>query len=850
MIISRINAAIILFILILCPAVLFGQGESKTIVPDKWLLFGPMDAPTPSFCEDDASANERSALSESFINMKSVWPCKGLSSQWSTGDTIEWKVVNGGDLAPKYENSVNVAYFAGFLKTDRRQKVDAFIYSSCPVSLYINGAKKSGSSTRNSKGAIEIKTEADLVTGKHCFCVKAVFHPSLTKNPPRLSMKITPAFADTVEWSVEPARTFARIDHLNTLDRVSAAAISPDGEMLAIQQTTKKPVSATWIDLVNIESKKSMTSLRSANTPVWSPSGDLLAFRSGSSILTWNKEDNSIRTVLSKESGLSSFFFAPDSDSIYFTTHGRKPAPGAYTRLYDPRDRLTDWDMTSKLQVITLDGSSRRILTKTGEYAFTNGAVSPDGEKLALVRRLPIVERPYFETEFWIMDLKSGDGKCIKKARFFFENGPSNLTWSPDSKKIALKAPPGLTDLPGLGNEYNAFHSCLWILDAESGSLTPLTDRFGDSVESRFVWRAQDNMIYFLAQYRTVQRLVRIDPEGDGGLDVLTKTPRVVTSFSIASGKNKAAIIGSSINHPASLYLLNTDDAKVSLFSDPNIENMKNVKMGSFERFDFTNNNDYPVDGWILYPPDFDKSLKYPMIVYFYGGTTARLERFSASSYHWLTANGYIVYVVNPTGYAGYTHEFSSKHCNDWGKLAGRDIIEGTGKVLETKKFIDPKRVGCYGGSYGGFMALHLTTECDLFKTACSMYGISNLASYWGAGIWGYTYGDTAMASSYPWNNKDLFVGQSPLYKADKISASILLLHGDSDNNVPHSESEQMFTALKVLGKDVAYVRFAGEGHGISSKFSNFAAHRSMMLEWFDKHLKDQPEGWKLRWKK
>ena len=128
------------------------------------------------------------------------------------------------------------------------------------------------------------------------------------------------------------------------------------------------------------------------------------------------------------------------------------------------------------------------------------------------------------------------------------------------------------------------------------------------------------------------------------------------------------------------------------------------------------------------------------------------------------------------------------------------------------------------------------------------MYGISNIASYWGGGVWGYTYGDIALAKSFPWNRKDLFTDNSPLFNADKISTPLLLLHGEDDVNVPALESRQMFTALKVLGREVAMVTFPGEDHGIIGKFENYIAHREMMLEWFDKYLKDQPEGWDRRW--
>jgi dipeptidyl aminopeptidase/acylaminoacyl peptidase len=93
-------------------------------------------------------------------------------------------------------------------------------------------------------------------------------------------------------------------------------------------------------------------------------------------------------------------------------------------------------------------------------------------------------------------------------------------------------------------------------------------------------------------------------------------------------------------------------------------------------------------------------------------------------------------------------------------------------------------------------------------------------------------------------------VEKSPLFKADKINAALLLMHGKEDTNVPPVESEQMFTALKILKKDVVYVRWEGEGHGISSKPSSSREGALMMLEWFDKYLKNQPEAWEARWKK
>jgi dipeptidyl aminopeptidase/acylaminoacyl peptidase len=145
-------------------------------------------------------------------------------------------------------------------------------------------------------------------------------------------------------------------------------------------------------------------------------------------------------------------------------------------------------------------------------------------------------------------------------------------------------------------------------------------------------------------------------------------------------------------------------------------------------------------------------------------------------------------------------------------------------------------------------MTMSLLTQTDMFAAGVSMYGISNIASYWGEGIWGSTYGDMALAGSYPWNTPDLYADRSPLFHADKITTPLLLLHGAVDANVPPGESEQMFTALKMLGRDVELVRFADEDHGISGSWDNRVAHRTMMLEWFDRWLKNDSTEWDTRW--
>ena len=206
-------------------------------------------------------------------------------------------------------------------------------------------------------------------------------------------------------------------------------------------------------------------------------------------------------------------------------------------------------------------------------------------------------------------------------------------------------------------------------------------------------------------------------------------------------------------------------------------------------------------------------------------------------------AHGYVVYVPQPSGATGYGQARSAAHVNDWGTVASEEILDGTRAFLAAYPAVDAKRVGCIGASYGGFMTMLLVTKTDLFAAAVSHAGISNLASYWGEGSWGYTYGALASAGSFPWNRKDLYVDHSPLFHADKVKTPLLMTHGAADVNVPVGESESFYTALKLLGAPVELLTVDAQDHHILDHAKRLVWSRSI-LAWFDRWLKKQPGWW------
>jgi dipeptidyl aminopeptidase/acylaminoacyl peptidase len=277
---------------------------------------------------------------------------------------------------------------------------------------------------------------------------------------------------------------------------------------------------------------------------------------------------------------------------------------------------------------------------------------------------------------------------------------------------------------------------------------------------------------------------------------------------------------------------------------DPAADWLPKTRQGQIQPWSCTVASGVELDGRVYLPPGFDPAKKYPAIVNYYAGTTP-LNRAFGGRYpkEWWASLGYVVYVPQPSGATGYGQAHSARHVNEWGSLVVDEIIDATRQFLAAHPFVDPQRVGCIGASYGGFTTMAVVTRTDLFAAAVSHAGISSISSYWGEGYWGYTYNARSAAESFPWNRQDLYVGQSPLFAADKVKTPILLTHGTADTNVPVGESDTFFTALKLLGAPVEYLQVEGLDHLILDHAKRIVWSRAIVA-WFDRHLKGEAGWW------
>lgn len=852
----------------MCFSCVVSSAEHDVAV-EQILTAGPLTLNNTLFA---AKPDVSEVIAADYLNRKTLWPDESTALPWRLGKSMVFKKgsVQEGKVRfthPRGDGRPYVAYALFYLENNRYQDFHLKITSRSPFGIFINGDSK----LINETSGDEVEKSCDFVLrrGKHRVLLKTAWHEETGVGDWSLKLALTAQFENSAAATIQSDRLLYRYDDLRFIKTITDLAISPDGKTAAIVFRSRgngfEP-STTYIELWDLKSKSAISTIsmeRTTDSPLFSPDSRHLVFRTlheGTNLWIRDLRSGNTRALMRGEKSISNLTFAPDARTLYFIQSVENSDDEEKGHIYytELRDKLSDWLTERAVFALSIDSRAKWRLTGTGDFSIVALALSADGKQIAYSRMVPIDRRPFFKTELWFQDVNSGHGRKVLHLTTGFENSPLNLAFSPDGKRLAFTSAP---DTVGdrTPREHNVYNSDLFVLDLSTGATAKITAGFDPAVVERtrkqsVRWTGKGNEIYFLAVDRTRRKVFRTPvPEDLDKIDVrrikLFDLPNGSVAFFSNVSKDESFLMSASeFTRPNAVYLYDHRKQKSVLLIDPNREWLESTSFGAAAPFDFTNRSGLRIDGWIFKPAGFDPSRKYPLVVYYYGGVSPRLERFTLM-YHVLNANGYVVYVLNPSGAVGAGDSFADLHVNDWGTLASADIIEGVEKVIANNPFIDASRIGGYGGSYGGFITLDFITKTNLFSAVVSLFGISDLTSYWGAGTWGFTYGDMAMARSYPWKDRDIFVEKSPIFRADRVKTPTLFLHGVADGNVPPGESRQMFTALRILGTDAVLVEFAGEDHGIGGKFENLVEHREMLLDWFDKYLKGESEAWDARWK-
>lgn len=649
----------------------------------------------------------------------------------------------------------------------------------------------------------------------------------------------------TVTATTDPEKRYT-ISEVFDGTRFRSVSLSPNGKyLLTSYQTTFPGGETTSYQQVTDKASGQVLVESSTNNYSWMPQSNRLYYtRKG----LQGKELISIDPVTKTETILSAnlpdgwFVFAPTENYLIFMVSEEGPKKDKdMEEIIVPDDRQPGWRNRFFLHKYDLATGLFERLTY-GHNSTAINDISKDGRYLLFTsRERTLTQRPFSTTTLYRMDLQTMQTEEILKDPFI-----GSASFSPDGTQLAIEGSGeafggiGLNIAPGQTS--NTADGQLFIYDLAGKQITPVSKDFDPSIQS-VIWNNHDKQIYLQGEDKDCVRLYVLNPS-NGKINPVPLKEDILSDFTIATSAPELVYFGESASNSQRLYSVNLKKNTTVCLKDLSETILKDVTLGEVRDWNFRAAAGDTIYGRYYLPPHFDPNKKYPLIVNYYGGTSPT-ERSLENRYpsHAYAALGYIVYIIQPSGATGFGQEFSARHVNAWGKRTGDEIIEGTKKFCAEHSFVDTKKIGCIGASYGGFMTQYLQTKTDLFAAAISHAGISDITSYWGEGYWGYSYSSLATANSYPWNARDIYVEQSPLFHADKINTPILFLHGSVDTNVPVGESIQMFTALKLLGKETAFIQVVGQNHQIFD-YKKRAEWNNTIYAWFAKWLKEQPEWW------
>lgn len=629
--------------------------------------------------------------------------------------------------------------------------------------------------------------------------------------------------------------------------RFSSASVSPSGKyLLTAYYYTHDDGSSTFKFRVTEAASGRHIATRS-ETLRWMPSSDLLyttRYVDGKLQMVTIDPADGEESVMVAELPSGRFTVSPTEDFLIYTKaeEGPKEKNADLYEIIHPEDRQPGWRNRGSLMKFDIATGLSQQLTFGSRNVGMCG-LSDDGRKLLFqVYESRLEKRPTSLASLYLLDLATNETVCLLDKEGFI--GSAQL--SPDGTKVAIVASPEALQGVGLnlpeGKTPSMYDYQLYVMDVASRKVTPLTREFDPAVEA-YAWSRNDGNIYFTAENRDYISLYRVNP-ATARIDDLKASEENVASFSLASAAPSMVYFGQGASNSDRLHALNTKNLRHTLVEDLSAERLAGVKLGMCEPWQYQTSRGDSIYCRYILPPDFDPAKKYPMVVNYYGGCNPTSRAFeNRYPHHVYAAHGYVVLVIIPSGAAGYGQEFASRHVNTAGEGVAEDIIEGVKLFTSENPWVDSKKIGCIGASYGGFMTQYLQTKTDIFAAAISHAGISDHTSYWGEGYWGYSYSEVSMANSYPWSHPDLYVKQSPLYNADKINTPLLFLHGDGDTNVPFGESIQMYTALKLLGRETAFVAVRGANHQVT-EFNKRQQWQETIFAWFAKYLQDDPSWW------
>ena len=627
------------------------------------------------------------------------------------------------------------------------------------------------------------------------------------------------------------------VEHLWQCERLGTPSISPDGKWLVVDQSTysmESNDSATqlWLYSVDGKARKQLTSAGKKNTaPQWSPDGKAIAFcakREGDDepqLYVIAPDGGEARRVTKLATGVTSIRWFPDSKRIaaisWVWPDLKTDAQQAKRRKEHKEskvqakvvevDNYRHWDSwicdgtRPHLFEINVASGAAKDLFAGKPWSLTQGdpgandfAISPDGSEIAWVQQKDVT-RLTDPSTLTLLNLQSRKTKTIDLGKVWL----TSPVYSHDGTRMVVLATPA--DAPSQ-------HTRLMLIDRKSGKAERLAANWPRSVgtygSANPLWSADDSAIVFAAEDSGVQHLWSLAL--DAAEPIVIARGGHIMSFSQSTNSRSMVYTKASIDHPARLFAL---DDKGDRRIDRLNAFLEKIPFGKWQSRTVKGWQGEPVQTFVIYPPNYDKKKKYPLLHSIHGGPHA--AHMDTWHYRWnvqaFAAQGYVVAAVNYHGSAGFDEKFLGSIDGDLGPRELADT-EAVTDILIKEGIVDKNKLYAAGGSYGGYMVAWMNGHTDRYKAYVCHAGVYNWVSQFGDD--GYLWLNQELGV-WPWEDLEKYQSQSPHTFAKNFKTPTLVIHGELDYRVPYYEGLEYYNTLRAKGIAARLLVYPDENHWI-----------------------------------